>query len=389
MSTSRFTLRTGLLLTLLLLVGAVFAYQHYQRYSESPGQRVVRKSRQQHLDVFTTSDVTALRRRLFKDSGGLAATTIGPGDGVWQQTNRSRAAAAIGDAKSAYIVLPLEQNYRFYDRTTSLMAARRLAATLRTATGKKVMSPELAQRVLGRRASRLPYAQLATLAHRVGAQVVHVFLALRPVGGALKTARTGMLYVVLTKADGHIVKEFQTSFHDDGTGTWGMHFGKVAARAVAALLGAHQAVAAQAADSGSVPAFPVHLSDIPAVADGPLANAAYLQLLAMLTPRRMSYARRRLFERSLMALHRVDHASSDYKLLTARALLHLYRRPAALKYLAAPTTAAERALRDYANGNYPQLTAQVPKIKAPLLRAMAALEQSDLGYAYNSNQART
>lgn len=382
MSSLRFTRRTGLLLALLIVLGSFFAYQYHQRRVVALRQAVTHQARLRALDPATATDVTTFRKRLDLSAHGLAASNIGPGDGVWQQTERARAAAAVDGLKYDYVALPLEQNYRFYDRTTRLMVARRLAAALAAATGKRVMSPELALRVLGPRASRLPYPQVAALAHRVGARVVHVFLALHPMGGGKARARTGTLYVVLTGANGHIVKMFRTRFRDNGAAPWDMGFGKVAVQAVATLTGKRVSQVVPDKVAGSVPPLPVHLSDMPTVAEGPLANAAYLQLLAMLTPQRMSYERHRLFERSLMALDGVDHASPFYKLLTARALLHLYRRPAALKYLASPSTAAEKALREYADGNYPELAALVPKVKAPLLRAMAALELSDLGYAY-------
>jgi tetratricopeptide (TPR) repeat protein len=55
--------------------------------------------------------------------------------------------------------------------------------------------------------------------------------------------------------------------------------------------------------------------------------------------------------------------------------------------LSSATTPAEEALREFLNGNYPELAALVPKINAPVLRAMAFLELKHVGYAYSKTNA--
>ncbi|OYV75979.1 MAG: hypothetical protein B7Z66_11050 [Chromatiales bacterium 21-64-14] len=159
----------------------------------------------------------------------------------------------------------------------------------------------------------------------------------------------------------------------------------MAPRAVAVLLGKTHTPALPPLDPGtSVPDFPKQIANLPVDATSPLANAVFLQLVAMMTPTDMRYERRRLFERSLLALHRVSRASPYYDVLTARALFNLYRRPAALRYLSSPKTPAERALLQYLDGNYPELARLVPTIHAPVLRAMALIELKAVGYYYQN-----
>jgi len=344
-------------------------------------------------DPANAHDIIDLRDRFFRKVGYIPSIISTSTDNIWQRSEQGRTSAMLSHEKYDYIVLPVEQSMRYYDRVTRVMAARWVAEALRDSAGVHVMSPELALRMLGKRSSHLDDHKVAELAHRVGAKVVHILLGLKNPSPIISPTqrpmtRDGLIYVALTDADGHILKSFSRDFDNDGTRPCEMIFADFAPSVAASLIqSARVKKASTISQLNHAPDFPLHIDDMPKVAATPLDNAVYLQLVAMLTPNRMLYEKRRLFERSLLALQRVDVSSPYYNLLMARALYYLYRRPAALEYLSSAKTPAEKALLEFLNGNYPELAALVPKIEAPMLRAMSFIELKHLGLAYQKPSA--
>lgn len=389
MSQRAFTARTYIL-SLLLFVLAGYVAMHWQRQHKP----VVPNS---SLDKFVAislhpekaTNIGILHKVLFRSIDYAQNDNPKLKPGIWQQSEQSRVNTVLSQTKYDYIVLPLEENYRYYDRVTRLMAARWVANAVSDATGKKVMSPELALRALGKRAIQFNDKKVAALARHVGAKVIYMLLQLDVLHSGFARADSfgatnrGQIYAVLTTADGRISKIFRMPFTDDRTKPCEALFAAMASSLASHLVGQVAQTKIQvAAESQAIPALPKYIDDMPAAANSPLANAAYLQLIAMLTPQNRQYERRRLMERSLLALKRVAPTSRYYNVLTARALFYLFRRPAALTYLSDARTPSAKALREYLNGNYPELAALVPKIKDPVLRIMAFLDLKYLGYDY-------
>ena len=107
------------------------------------------------------------------------------------------------------------------------------------------------------------------------------------------------------------------------------------------------------------------------------------QLMGVLHPANPGRARAEVFERSLAALEPMAPASQDYRVLKARALAHLDRRPAAIALLRRNANGAEeRALLAYLDGNVPQLARAAAEIKRPVPRLVAELELVSLRYSY-------
>jgi len=408
MANKKPTRRILSLLSILVVLGAIAGYLNYQMYQSKAHDAKLRAAQQRRLAGWRTprdpgkaTEIADLRTRFFKsvyhvdmrgNSPGVTFTV--PDNESWQRSEHQRIEASLSGQHYDYIVLPVEQNVRYYDRVTRLMVARWIARALRQATGKRVMSPELALRAIGARATHLDDEKVAKLARETGAQVVHILLAIvddpPPPGVTNDDPRPhhGRVYIALTTPMGHVLRRFQSPFHDDGTHLCETLFSDLAPR-VAAVLGQTSVAAPKIAHrtDETLPALPKQIDELPALATTPLANAVDLQFVAILTPSRMAYERRRLFERSLVALRDMGRDSPYRNLLTARALFYLYRRPAALKYLSSADTPAEKALRAYLNGNYPELAALAPKIHAPILRAMALIELKSLGYWYSKPNA--
>ncbi|PLX93431.1 MAG: hypothetical protein C0621_07525 [Desulfuromonas sp.] len=117
---------------------------------------------------------------------------------------------------------------------------------------------------------------------------------------------------------------------------------------------------------------------------GSIQEAARLQLLGALYPRE-DLNREVLFERSLVALEKGQKNHKHYRLLKARALNYLHRRPAALEVLGEPKNIEEEALHDWLNGNLIGLNKKVGKISSPILRLLTLIEITDLRWKYEDH----
>jgi hypothetical protein len=331
-------------------------------------------------DIAKAKEISDFRQVFFRQDNHGNIDSIAPKSKSWQRTEVTRHKNSIANSSYDYIVLPVQESNPFNDRVGRLMSSRWIANEIERQTGKMVMSPELAQRLLDDHALRFEDQQVTNLAKRVGADVIHLYLEGTP-------PTETRLAVVITRADGFIKRY---SVRKLGVVTPKKPLEMLVAEAtdgiVAELFNVskkHPAKKVYHVDKSWT--LPDKIDQLPDIADSPLIHSAYLQLVALLTPKVLDYERRRLFERSLLALRNVDPSSDYYNLLTARALVHLYRRPAAISYLSSASLPAELALREYLNGNYPELRKLIPKIESPLLKASAYIDLDELHYAYNKS----
>lgn len=121
--------------------------------------------------------------------------------------------------------------------------------------------------------------------------------------------------------------------------------------------------------------------------DNPVAGVWAQQLVGSLHAAETFRGKARVYERALAGLDFVDPGSPDYRLLTARALVQLERRPAALEVIGPARTPEETAFVHYLNGNAPDLTAAIEKIKRPLPKLMARIDLEQMGKAYGFDAA--
>lgn len=133
-----------------------------------------------------------------------------------------------------------------------------------------------------------------------------------------------------------------------------------------------------------IPPSPQHLMKTRST--NPLHQSYSLQLLGTLFPRQAERAKERLFEQSLVALSALPAVTPGWRLLKARALFHLKRRPAALAVLGVPTTPSEKALLALLNGNLPELELQVTQIKDPINHWLTFFELIDLRHHYDQTE---
>jgi hypothetical protein len=131
-------------------------------------------------------------------------------------------------------------------------------------------------------------------------------------------------------------------------------------------------------DKFNLPLTPCELMSVPK--DQLFLRSYLLQYMAMLAP--TDYQKTYLFARSIINLFQLEQDSSDRKLIEARAFLHLYSRPAALRTIASVNTPEADALLEYANANLPELESKVKIISPSIKRVLAELELYDLKHKY-------
>jgi hypothetical protein len=150
------------------------------------------------------------------------------------------------------------------------------------------------------------------------------------------------------------------------------------------------------ADNGAKPVPPGILNPaIPAspkaaigVKPGGLDAALSLQIFAMLAPAWPEPIREELFERSLLVLDGVEPLGEDYEILRARALLHLNKRPAVLRFLSNPISPDAIAVSAFADGNLPALEKAVAESKRPALQLVARLEAMEMRAEYEGGSGK-
>ncbi len=132
-------------------------------------------------------------------------------------------------------------------------------------------------------------------------------------------------------------------------------------------------------DTAELPLSPLAMmSDRPE----PARDAYYLQLLAALAPKNAERSRERLIEKSILAIRGMPTTSPDYRVLKARALMHMGLRPAALKALGAPDSAEKKHLFAVLNGNLPDAERYSAQVKPGVRAVVAKLELNDMASVY-------
>lgn len=389
MDTSKITRVTVLLFCLALAVTAYFI----SRPTTTPQKPVVVK-RPSPIppavkDPNQSTNVAEFRKAFFGYTGRSQITSALHKNVHWHRNEAMRHEKSLDHTRFDLIVVPVQEQPARNDRVSKLLPARMLASSIEAESGKRVMSPELLLRLMGGRAHNLEDEEINRIASLVGADVVYLFIRNSDRWYPAKESHgSSKLAAVLAGSDGKIKKRVFTEI--EGTTIdrpLELPVSRVLGGISLGLLNTDTANRELEKYSLTSPwAFPKILEDLPTLSNTPLDRAAYLQLIAMLTPQIFDYERRRLFERSLVALEQVDPSSDSYNLLMARAMFGLYRRPVALQYLSSPASPEEVAYLEYLNGNFPQMQEAVRRIDAPLLKVLALIDLSELAHDYNMEE---
>jgi len=300
---------------------------------------------------------------------------------------RSNEKAAYGDllAKGRFdvLVVPFQvQDYALDRITRSLMTAE-LALAI-GAVQRKVPDPHLVARALGDGERRFDLNEVYRLAERLG--VTRVVL------GYVGHRRNNMMRLTIQYQDSssgllNPAAAFKLTHFDD------LSFSdedppievyeRLLPRVLAAI-GIDSPKGAALRPGSRFDATELPLSPLGMVPDQaePARDAYYLQLLAALTPRYAERSRERLIEKSFLAIQSMPAGSPDYRVLKARAFMHMGLRPAALKALGAPDSNEKKHVFAMLNGNLPDVERYSARIKPRVRAFIASLELNDIATTY-------
>lgn len=296
----------------------------------------------------------------------------------WIEAEKDRHTALLEREGTQVVIPPFQARGDTLDSIGRSMLARMIAARVERWSELAVADPGLIGKALGATARTYADDAIYTLGNRVGAPSVVI--------GHVSHDRQGQLHVtveVRTALPGFLSGESATKIFDwteirfSDTALPEQVFAPMADEIAAFLTGSapHEPRLVKSdIDGANVPESFDDLKRL--AARSPLHEALYLQFLAALFPHRVhNREREQMFERSLIALELVAPESSGYRLLKARALANLHRRPAAIEALGPAATPAEVALRAYLDADLPTLEAAVDKISdSPLFEIAAELE---------------
>ena len=317
----------------------------------------------------------------------LDAVKYTPPKSRWIESQRGLYTQLLSQARADILVAPVQVEGAAFDASERLLMTARLARYLEQSSGRRVADPFLVDRALGEGARRTDSGDIERLAVRLGATRIVLTFA-----GHDRAGRMNVSVRVLEMKHGEVDRmrrpverrwsamPFENDLPSD-----------VFARLLPEIGGTIGMEGRTVAAAQRFPAImpllvPMSLDAIVRNPQerSPVVRAYHLQLIGALHPWYSEHARDRAFVRSLLMLDQVTPDSPDYRLLKSRALLHLQRRPFALKALGEPKTPEERALHAALNGNLPELDKAVAQINAPLNRLLAELELADLRARYKA-----
>ena len=304
-----------------------------------------------------------------------------PEHSSWLERERSLFRDVLATQRYELIVLPVQAIEPSFDRIARSLMTRSIAQRAEERTGLRMPDPTLLARAIGARERSFDRDHALRLAETLGAGRVLVSSVKRT--GSTFQLRASLWQRASPGAAWHEAASGALEalpFHDRLPPSVSLR------RSLDALLDELELGEARpAAREAATPPAPQPIGDLArlAAAEGgsALENALRLQVLAALHEREGLEAET-LWERSLLALWRVDDSAELVRVLEARAWLHLSRRPYALERLGVPASAAGRALAAALNGDLPELEAAAAAIEARELRLLAEIELADVYDAF-------
>lgn len=357
--------------------------QEAMRYEQNRSRTSAMEDKGEQANFMEAADIGEFRKLFLPAYENISDSDTVSDNGIWLQSELARHRAAVEDKNYDLVVLPIQQSGSYFDRVVRFMPARWVANELKFQTQRKVMSPELLLRLLGDRSATFSDSQIKGLAEQVGANVIHMYLGSEtqwPIHG-LKLA------VVETNAQGLVQKRVIRSIEQP---TDAHPLELVIKEHVQSIVAELYGVKSQRKlkdEEGVAPDFklPTRIDGLADAHAGAVTKAARLQLIAMLTPHQFEYERRRLFERSLLAIDKARPGGEYSDLIKARAFFYLSRRPVAMTLVGSAELPAEKALVEFLNGNYPELASISPQIEEPLFKVISLIELRSLGYKYEKS----
>lgn len=320
----------------------------------------------------------------------LPSAQFVPKASVWAEQDKTLFADLLTRSGAEILVVPCQIRGYGFDRIERSLMSARLTRRIAVASNRKTVDPFLAARALGER------------------QRTYVSSAVMKLAEALRATKVIWCHVG-HDGKGAMTWTLQAQERNGETGQWSdavvarewkdLPFDDVRLPSEVMKDGLDEAMAALGFSAGALPAPATDESSVPVpesphavispeAVRSPIARAYHQQLLATLHPAWTEIARERAFVRSLLVLDEAAGDSRVTRLLRARAMLHLARRPAALDILGQPQSPQEQALLALANGHLPDCERHTAKISEPMAALLAGIEINDLRSKYRKTREK-
>lgn len=286
------------------------------------------------------------------------------------------------------LIVPFQVNGYAIDRIDRSLMTRYLDQVIVSLTDYKTPSPTLVMRTLGEGARTYNDYDVFQLANKLDVKQIirgyagHSLNQRITITLLIQTRNAGEYFSSATKSEKYEWRDIVISDERTPAEAFESILHDVTARLFPQKSSPKMAKIVSEERTASLPS---NIQMLSAGSQSPAIRAYYLQLLGMLHPEQ-SIAKEELFARSLMALRELAPQSPLFKVLKARALFYLYRRPAAIAALGSPNSAEERAFLAVLNGDLLSLREEIKNIRDPLAGLIAQIELSDLYWSYSPDQ---
>jgi len=300
---------------------------------------------------------------------------------TWIEGEKRLFSAVLRGSGCDVLIVPFESRGDSVDRPGRSLMTRAIAAEIAARTGLCVTDPTLAARALGTRARTHEWSRLAAVATAIGARWLvrgEVTLDPRPYAFTLRLHVHDRAGREAPWSEPRSVSAGGITFSDDLPPE--AAFAPRVASLVAGLGLPPRATPTADAEKPAQRALPARLAELAEDPGAALDRAERLQLLALAYPA-WDVNAEQLWERSLVALTRSPDGESA-RVLRARANLHLFRRPYAVRLLHGLGSSEARVLAALADGNLPEAQEWNAAVQTPVAALIGALELERLRELY-------
>lgn len=333
------------------------------------------------LDALSEDNIVSLRTNFFRLNPEQAQWKSLPessNDSLWMKGQQRRLHSVLKDVEFDTIVLPIQQANISIDKTARIMAARFLADDISNSTNKNVMPVEYVYQLLGDNNSHFSDQDIRNLQQQYGVKEI-VYLFLRK---DILDNKKMFLSASLTSEDK--VKDTHYIHIDKPNDEVSLSsiLSQDITQLTESLYGLSEKIELEKSELEGDFTFPDSLESLVSK-NSAIETALHLQLLGLtISEEQRLQERNRYFERSLLALRYVSNNVPELKVLKARALFYLFRRPEAIKILSSANSVEELALLSFMNGNFYELEKHYAELKQDLFQAISYIELKQLADSY-------
>ena len=336
------------------------------------------------LDTLSENNLSELREDFFQfqlrpENNDWRSLPEGSDNLQWIQKKQKRLVSFLEGAEFDVLVLPLQEAGINYDKTSRMMAAYYVADDIRKNTSLNVIPVDYVQQLLGDNSYQFDDVNIHNLQKRYHIkQVVHLYLR-------ADYQDKDRLFLIAALESENELQQVHRIHIDKPSDDVSLStiLSEKTPQLINVLFGLENNIKVEKSKDVGFFAFPDSLGDLTSKSSA-IDKVAHLQLLGITTSETQRLQQRnRYFERSLLALRNVSEHLPKFKLLKARALFYLYRRPEAIKLISNPSSIEEKAFLSFMNGNVYDLERFYGQLKPNIFQAFSYIELKQLANSYS------